>query len=114
MEHSFSIIARDLKNSDGDKLFDKLGEKVKVVPKDERETLDILTRYEMAAVLGFRAEMIENLPSVHEAYKDVPFDNAYDMAVYELKKGILPLSIVRHVGNVVEIFDVSELAVVDF
>jgi len=80
---------------------------------NEKNTSPILTKFERAKLLGIRAEMISagNSPLVV-----VPrgVDNAYEIALLELKEKKIPLIIRRHLPNgSVEDWRIEELIVKD-
>ena len=79
----------------------------------EKNTAPILTKFERAKLLGIRAEMISagNSPLVV-----VPrgVDNAYEIALLELKEKKIPLIIRRHLPNgTVEDWRIEELIIKD-
>jgi DNA-directed RNA polymerase subunit K/omega len=79
-----------------------------VVPKDERITIDFLTKYEFTEIISIRAKDIEN-DSIIFTNVDEEVD-PIKMAKKEFWDKKCPLSIKRYLNkNVVEIWDVNEL-----
>lgn len=82
----------------------------KFVAPDNRETSSRLTKYEFGRVLGERARHIDNGATI---YVDIESDTTSIAIAYrELVSGVLPMAILRHVGNgMVEYWKLKEMTI---
>jgi DNA-directed RNA polymerase subunit K/omega len=81
----------------------------KVVPASKRKTNPIMTKFEYASLIYWRAQMIENTNSPL-MIPDTKFTNSIDIAKEETDKKLNPIIIVRNLPNgTVEEWKCSEL-----
>ena len=79
-----------------------------IVPKSERRSLPILTKYEKVRLLGDRAKQISD--GSKRMIKPENITSAMDIAIAELKNRVIPMKIIRPMPDGrVEIWDVNEL-----
>lgn len=69
----------------------------KKVPDNERMTSKKITKYELVRILGDRAKQISLNAKI--MIKDITITNPIDIAIEELKAGVLPLKIRRHLPD---------------
>ena len=80
----------------------------KIVPKEERISKNILTRYEFVRIIGERTKQFKmGAKPLIKNTDDLTYE---EKALLELKKNMTPMKIKRPLpNNTVEIWDISEL-----
>lgn len=83
---------------------------IKIVPKEERITTDVISRYEYTEVISIRAKHIENGGMIYTDIKNET--NPIKMAEMEIHDRKCPLTIIRYINyKTIELWEVNELII---
>lgn len=86
-----------------------------IVPNDQRRSRPVITRFEIASIIGHRATAISNGAKVYCKIPKEIENDVYKIAKYELEMKETPMYILRKLGNgKYEKWKIKELAAVKY
>lgn len=81
--------------------------KLRIVKPEDRQTSSYITKFELASVIGIRAQHIDSGAPPFVEFADLV--KIEDIALREIYQKKCPLSVIRRVGNKYEIWSVNEM-----